>query len=487
MDPREDVMTIWLCSDDRSQSDVLVLIPKVTDPQRLSQFRPIALCNVVYKIISKVLVNRLHMVLASCVDENQGAFVFGRLISDNVILAQDIHSIQNGQSRLPRGAALRLKWKSLDKWEPFGCDSSSAGSVVPFPFVLCAQGLSSLIHAETNVGNLRGICICRSGPSISHLFYADCLFFLRITPFEFSRLLAVLDTYEAASGQKVNYAKSTGYFSPSTSEATSAELSSILGVQDVQDPGSNLEGILQAVLGDRPSYVWLSIWTTIQEFRHGFFRQVGIKSVARVHGEARGGNWPVQLQTSYVDSVTSLIKVGDFTLPGEPRWNESLIRSVFSEVDASQILNCQITPYPSDILIWDGHSSGTFSVKSGYTWLTRRYRLHVHYSRIWLALSRLNTLPRVRLFAWRACYEALPVGRRLFIAGVSDGICHCVGDGRNCLHALRDCLAVQPIFFFAGFPSFLTSGSFSSCGSWLESMLTLLPVKSFTQLMVLLS
>ena len=63
----------------------ICLIPKVKSPQKITEFKSISLCNVIYKIISKVLANRLKRILAVVIDESQSAFVPGRLITDNVL------------------------------------------------------------------------------------------------------------------------------------------------------------------------------------------------------------------------------------------------------------------------------------------------------------------------------------------------------------------------------------------------------------------
>jgi hypothetical protein len=89
-----------------TNSTFLALIPKETNPSSFTRFIPISLCNVSYKIISKIIANRLKPFLPSLISPNQGRFVEKRKMVDNIILVQE--AIHSSQLRGDKGMAIKI-------------------------------------------------------------------------------------------------------------------------------------------------------------------------------------------------------------------------------------------------------------------------------------------------------------------------------------------------------------------------------------------
>jgi hypothetical protein len=87
----------------------IVLIPKKDYAELLKDYRPISLCNVIYKVVSKCLVNRLRPLLQDIIAPIQSAFISGRLITDNTLIAFEcLHAINHGNRECTKFGAYKL-------------------------------------------------------------------------------------------------------------------------------------------------------------------------------------------------------------------------------------------------------------------------------------------------------------------------------------------------------------------------------------------
>ncbi|CAN0827314.1 LINE-1 retrotransposable element ORF2 protein [Linum grandiflorum] len=222
---------------------IIALLPKVKNPNSMAQFRPISLCQVLYKITSKILAKRLAKQLPHIIGVHQTGFVRERRITDNIIVA---HEIMTFLKRKRHGHKIyRLEWDFLfEAMSRLGfhnkfigwikaCVTSVTYSInlngrrfdyikpsrglrqgdplSPLLFAICSEGLSSLFHSRVANKKLRGIKIARSAASISHPFFAyDSFSFLEVNADSLLYLQALFQQFQFVSGQKINFGKSAG-------------------------------------------------------------------------------------------------------------------------------------------------------------------------------------------------------------------------------------------------------------------------------------
>lgn len=87
----------------------IALIPKVAKPRKVTDFRLISLCNVIYRIVTKTIANKLKPILAQIISPTQNAFIPHRLITDNIIIGYEcLHKIKHCKGKKNDKVALKL-------------------------------------------------------------------------------------------------------------------------------------------------------------------------------------------------------------------------------------------------------------------------------------------------------------------------------------------------------------------------------------------
>ena len=257
-------------------NSLIVLIPKLSNPTSIHHYRPFSLCNVVYKIISKLLVEKLRPLLDKLISPTQLAFIPNRWIVENQIIVHEL--LYNLKTRKTKTGLMAIKLdlqKAYDKvnWKflsavllHFGfnetftnwimsCVSLISFEVVvnggkslgfkpgrglrqgdplsPYLFILGQEVLSRLIEHDLRLKNVAGIKTSISGLTITHAIYADDIVLFSKASKKDSKkdaesLVKSLEKYCRWSSQAINRSKSGFFFSKHTHSHVRRSIKGIL-------------------------------------------------------------------------------------------------------------------------------------------------------------------------------------------------------------------------------------------------------------------
>ena len=145
------------------------------------------------------------------------------------IFLEKIHlkmGFQNSWVSLIMECITTVTYSIMVNGEPQGMITPTRGlrqgdPLSPYLFLFCVEGLDAILRRAANNGDINGFSLCKRGPKITHLFFADdCLLFCKATLAKCEKIKNILNTHEATFDQMVNKDKTTLFFSRNTNDAT---------------------------------------------------------------------------------------------------------------------------------------------------------------------------------------------------------------------------------------------------------------------------
>ncbi|KAJ3687279.1 hypothetical protein LUZ61_016443 [Rhynchospora tenuis] len=271
----------WLCCN-------VVLIPKNKEPLTPNDYRPLSIGNVIYRLVMKVLANRLRPYIQKIVSMEQTAFISGRCITDSIMLVKEIlHSFNSSRFSQQTFMLKADITKAFDKMDwnflkEAMINLNVPGKIIdlmlysfrhakitikvngmgdgfihptrglrqgcpmsPYCFIMAMEMLTRKLRHAQVMGQIRGIKLAQSCPLLTHVIYADDLILLgNVDGAEVQQLSNIMEEFGNVSGLVINPAKSKLWFSKCCTEQA------IQTVQDNlrADPAGHEERYLGALL-----------------------------------------------------------------------------------------------------------------------------------------------------------------------------------------------------------------------------------------------
>ncbi|XP_050277977.1 uncharacterized protein LOC126719473 [Quercus robur] len=483
----------------------ITLIPKKKNLEHASEFRPISLCNVLYKIFSKVLANRLKRILPKIITEHQSAFTKSRLIFDNILVAfESLHSMQkhNGKEgfmaiKLDMSKAYdRVEWPYLEavmrkmgfnnKWikllmlcvttisysilvngEPKGLIHPSRGirqgdPISPFLFLLCTEGLHGLISKAASQGDIRGYSLCRNSPrSTSEDIREHIKLALGVPEIkQYEKYLGLPSLVGRNKKASFNYIKERWGQKGDRRKIHWVKWGTLCFPKS--DGGMGFKDL--ALFND--ALLAKQAWRLLHHKNSLFYRVFkskcfGIvqlwKLLIQPQPHMPGILPPLDHPRILSPQVKGFedLKVFDLIDPEFKSWDENLLHGLFIPEEVSLIKSIPLCiTSVEDKLVWPFTASGEYTVKFGYNFLaklnlnTQASGQLVQDNGIWKLVWGLRIPNKVKNFIWRSCRDTIPVKNNLKKRQIlqDDSCDHYHQVSKMVLHAIWECPTLTPIW-----------------------------------------
>ncbi|KAA3477472.1 reverse transcriptase [Gossypium australe] len=320
----------------------------------------------------------------------------------------------------------------------------------PYLFLFYGEGLSALMRLACEENRLRGVKVCRGSPTITHLMLADdCILFGEASNRGvevFKDVLMEYETVERCKRSRGMGFRDLNYFNIALLAKQGwrllRNLNSLLA-RTLEAKYCKNSDFIKSELGNLPSFTWKSLWAAKGLILQGMGWRIGDGKIVSIWNDKwLPGNETLNSQNT--DMNTNLENVTDLFESNTRRWDNVLVHNTFTAIVAEKILSIPLSRnLHEDFIIWQGESTGEFSVRSGYRLLSQNGQTQLQdidknfYKRLW----NLDLPAKIKITTWQSFCNYLPNYSNLYYRRLMGAVncqrCNMEVETRE--HLFRDC------------------------------------------------